>query len=346
MRKRRCHEAVNWTAGLVLLAVLTVPTPGLAQEPDAEEPLLGELIRRFQTKPLTLGMLVQVVGNYAEGSDPVFRDGFVVGNMRLRVNGELDSGWSYLFQTNFVLSPAILDARIGYVTASGLRFDAGRFKTPVSHEFLTYAGSIDFVNRSRAVALLAPGRQTGVQVSRSTERGLAWFAGIFSGQRNLSTEDAVLVAGRLESRTGAEDSERLTVGVNVGYGQNEAIARALIIDGFTGDGWVGGVDARYTLGAYLLAAEVLASQLKADDGSIDGTTWGHHLTAGWMWATNRQLLLRWDRFDDIEDGADDALVFGLNVWPTAATEVQVNYLLPVSGVVSRHQLLVNFQLGF
>lgn len=338
-------------AWIVAAAVFAAPTlvpsgPLSAQDEPAEEPLLEELIRRFQTDPLSLGILLQVVGNYAEGSNAAFRDGFVVGNMRLRLSGELDSGWNYLLQTNFVLSPALLDARIGYRFGSGVRLDAGQFKSPVSYEFLTYGGAIDFVNRSRAVALLAPGRQVGVQVSRQPEWGLGWAVGLFSGPRNLATNDALLVAARLESALALGEGDRLHVGINAGYGQDEGLARALIFEDFHGDGKVAGMDARYTVGRAMLSGEVLYTRIRADDGTPDGHAWGHHLTAGWMWTPNRQVLLRWDRLNSLEGETDDALLFGLNVWPTRATEIQANYVLPVAGPLSRHQALLNLQLGF
>jgi hypothetical protein len=79
------------------------------------------------------------------------------------LSGSLDGDFDYFLQTNFAASPSILDARVGWTASEQFGVWAGRFKTPVSAELLTFAGSLDFVNRSRMVEALAPGRQMGVQ---------------------------------------------------------------------------------------------------------------------------------------------------------------------------------------
>lgn len=50
-----------------------------------------------------------------------------------------------------------------------------------------------------------------------------------------------------------------------------------------------------------------------------------------------------------DDGARERhlLIAGVNAWPTAVTEFQVNYLVdPDDASPERHRLLVNVQFGF
>ncbi|MDA0329929.1 MAG: hypothetical protein O2958_13090 [Gemmatimonadetes bacterium] len=54
-----------------------------------------------------------------------------------------------------------------------------------SRELLTFALAIDFVNRSRVVDALAPGRQMGVQVGGRVGTGANWSIGTFSGPPSL-----------------------------------------------------------------------------------------------------------------------------------------------------------------
>ena len=57
------------------------------------------------------------------------------------------------------------------------------FKAPFSKEFLIGADAIDFVNRSRVVAVLAPGRQIGLQARGRLNPGIPvdYNLGIFNG---------------------------------------------------------------------------------------------------------------------------------------------------------------------
>ena len=130
----------------------------------AEEPLLQSLQQRVKTEALELGMIFQVIGDFHSESRYAGQAGFSVANARVFIKGTLDRRFSYLLQTNFVKSPAILDGRIGYELRPALILDAGQFKTPFSREFLVAASDIDFVNRSQVVTILAPGRQIGMQV--------------------------------------------------------------------------------------------------------------------------------------------------------------------------------------
>lgn len=327
---------------LVMVAFAALlPAAALAQEPA--EPLLTELEQRFKTRPLSVGALLQVVGDVA-GERVGSRNGFSIANMRVSLRGDLDEGFGYFLQANFINSPALLDARMSWTASPALRFDAGRFKTPFSAEFLTGAAAIDFVNRSRVVSTLVPGRQLGVQVGGRTTSSFGYRAGVFSGPSDRSRAESVLAAGRVDFMTPAAAATRLMVGINAAAGENQGI---LDIVDFSPPhtGQLFGADARLTHGRLLLAGEYIHGWL---DSELEGkrATSGFHLTGGVMTSRRTQLLARWDHFAALAAEADDLLIVGLNIWPTRATEVQANYIAPVNSDAQGHQLLVNLQVGF
>ena len=87
----------------------------------------------------------------------------------------------------------------------GLQMRAGHFKVPFSREQLTGPGGLDFIDRSRAVDLLAPGRSAGVAVhGRVANRVVGYEAGAFvrDGTRGLTAPAASepTVAARLTIR--------------------------------------------------------------------------------------------------------------------------------------------------
>ena len=74
---------------------------------------------------------------------------------------------------------------------------------------------------------------------------------------------------------------------------------------------------------------------------------GLYVTVGWHVEANHQILARWDRYRAVAASeADDAIVSGYNVWPTSASEVQVNGIFPLRDSVMPYRLVVNFQIGF
>ncbi|NIR45361.1 MAG: hypothetical protein GWN99_13160 [Gemmatimonadetes bacterium] len=342
------------TAVLALCVTLSLATRAAAQQ-EPEEPLFDELTRLFQTRALSIGALLQTVGTFQADRTLPGGNGFSIGTMRLAVYGELDMGFGYFFQTDFTRTRPLLDASMHYTVAPLLRLDAGLFKVPFSREFLTPAGSIDFVNRARVVASLAPNRQIGVQAGGSLGNGpLAYAVGLFNGNRfseaNTNDNDNFLYAVRLTydaapART-AESRDRLAVGFNLAFSRDDDVVLIGFPGGFEGDRLLVGVDGRWTRDRLLVAAELIAGNLDpVADGSADPFGW--QATLGYMISEKSQLLFRWDKFEpDVGVDADDLFIFGYNLWPTSATEIQLNYAIPTTGGFEEHQLLVNLQVGF
>lgn len=304
----------------------------------AQEPLWDELQRRVKSEPISLGALFQFVADGQTDRSFPGTNGFSVANFRFSLSGRLDGGFDYFLQSNF---GSLLDARIGITVHPSVTIDAGRFKTPYSREFLTGAGSIDFVNRSQSVTALAPNRALGVAVRGPIDDALHYSVGLFNGGGGTggNARGEMLGVARLSWR-----SDGLEVAVNaarqgdrrpLGGGDTPSIAtvRALV-----------GADARLTRGDWLFAAEV-----DVGEGQI-GTPedpWGGFLTVGFMTDEKSQLLVRLDHFETGALGDERTLLIpGWNLWPTAATELQVNAVLPLEGFNGDPQLLINLQLAF
>ncbi len=342
------------TAVLALCVSLSLTTKAWSQQ-EPEEPLLDELTRLFQTEALSIGALLQTVGTFQADRTLPGGNGFTIATMRLAVYGQLDMGFGYFFQTDFTRTRPLLDAAMHYRIAPALRLDAGLFKVPFSREFLTPASSIDFVNRARVVASLAPNRQIGVQAGGSLAEGaLGYAVGLFNGNRfaeaNTNDNDNFLYAVRLTYDAApardADGGERLAFGLNLAFSRDDDVVLIGFPDGFEGDRLLIGVDGRWTRDRLLVAAELLAGDLDpVAAGSADPFGW--QMTLGYMMSRRSQLLFRWDKFDpDVGAEADDLFIFGYNLWPSGATEVQLNYAIPTSGGLDEHQLLANLQVGF
>lgn len=333
-----------FSAMAIVVTVLAAPVPIQGQAPSGPEPVLEDVRAVFQQPGLTVGALLQAV------MDPGFDDQPAraqVAAARLRVSGDLDGGFRYDLQTNFAASPSLLDARVGWAHSDAFAIDAGRFKTPFSREFLTYAGSIDFVNRARVVSALAPNRQLGVRLSGRLDEHVSWAAGGFTGGSNNVPGEPLLGVLRIEG-SGIDVGEEgaLALAGQAGFGQDGAVGAGVGGNAFRGDGVLLGIDGRFTSGPLLLAAEYIRGDWETTFG-VEGDADGLYATVGWHLRENHQVLARWDRFRGASAlDADDAIVLGYNVWPTGATEIQVNGVFPMRDSGLPYRLLVNFQVGF
>ncbi|MDH5196085.1 MAG: OprO/OprP family phosphate-selective porin [Gemmatimonadota bacterium] len=339
---------LTWMA--VACCLFAMPATVLAQD---EEPGFDQLVATFQRPYLTIGTLMQAVADFQIERTVVGSNGFLLGNARLRLSGELDNGFGYLFQTNFTDGPAILDAQIKYRFSGTVAMSAGQFKAPFSYEFLTYGGSIDFVNRATMVTALAPGRQVGADVTLGRNDGPATLtAGIFNGNRIFTSGNdgnGMMVAARAAGRpirADGDGSPELLVGANIAFSRDSDVLIPGVSTSFAGDRTLVGADARLTIDRLVVSGEFIYAHLETTAGATT-EPWGFHTTAGYMLTPKMQALVRWDQLRSVTNPTSHVLLLGYNVWPTKATEIQVNYLIDTDDATfDHHQLLVNFQLGF
>ncbi|NNE43959.1 MAG: hypothetical protein HKN12_07105, partial [Gemmatimonadetes bacterium] len=267
-------------------------------------------------------------------------NGFSMGAFRASARGALDGGVSYFVQTSFTGTPALLDARITHRASPGFGVSVGAMKAPFSAEFLTGAADIDFVNRSRGVSALAPGRQLGLMLDgRLGGSPVHYQAGVFNGNgvRANGNDGGVMGAGRLEVRTAG-----VRAGVSGAVSEDRSVSVGPF-SSFNGTRTLFGADVRATHGAWTGSAEVIGAELDPDGGMAE-KPWGFHVTGALATSPRVQILARLDalKADDIWTRYG---VAGLNFWPTGPTELQFNVLVPLGESTEEPQLLVNAQIN-
>jgi len=340
------------TRGLLpLLLVGFAPRAARAQQ---DSTLDAQLRRALKHDWLSVGMLMQIVGDAQIDRTAPGHNGLTARNARLLLSGHLDGGVSYALQVNAVSTPILLDAKLGLRLGSWSTAEVGRMKVPFSGEQLASAAVLDFVNRARVVSALAPGRQVGAQLHGRTAGGvLDWAGGAFNGTTAAANDnEEFLYVGRLVLHAGGDPAatpagRRFDVGASFGRSRDAAVAFGGLIPSFAGTRTLLGADARWQRGRLLLDGEVLTATLDSL-GAGTHRPRGWQATAGWHLAPHTQVLARWDAMRPDGLGPDaDALVLGFNRWPTALTKIQVNWLVDLRHAApKRHQLLVNLQVAF
>jgi hypothetical protein len=99
---------------------------------------------------------------------------------RVGVTGRITSHVEFELERELEGAGSWRDAFVDVRANRALQLRAGHFKVPFSREQLTGAGSLDFVDRSRAADLIAPGRSAGVAVhGRVGGRAVGYEVGAF-----------------------------------------------------------------------------------------------------------------------------------------------------------------------
>ena len=338
--------------GLRRVIVLGLALAGSAAPLAAQDSLLTELARRFQSEPLRLGLLLQVVGDFQDNRSDGGSNGFRIPNARLKLSGRLDNGFGYLLQTNFASSTVLLDAAVSYRAAEPFTLQAGKFKVPFSGELLTAAGELDFSDRAQVVRVLAPGRQLGAQAGGRLAGGVVRYElGAFNGNTGSGNDDdRLLTAGRIAIAPfqGTPSSTRqLEIAGNVAYSHDTNVSLGALGSSFAGRRTLYGADVRWRHDDWLVAGEFIGARLEPDSGSTSNPL-GWQGTVGFHLSPKFQLLARWDALRPDGLGADsDLLLVGFRAWPTGAVQFRLAYQrdLAVSDS-SPHGVVAGAQLGF
>ena len=159
--------------GCVVAAVLAAAT---ALPASAQTLRLGEAVQITPTARLHADVRKTDAG---EGED-VDLD---LARRRLGVTGRVTSRVEFEVEREIdATTGGWRDVFVNVRATRALQVRAGHFKVPFSREQLTGAGSLDFIDRSRAAALVAPGRGTGVALhGRLLRRTVGYEAGAFVG---------------------------------------------------------------------------------------------------------------------------------------------------------------------
>jgi hypothetical protein len=325
--------------------------PAFSQDEEKYDNFRENLKKEY----FTVEALIQFVSDFQNERTFPGNNGFSIGNARIRLLGELDNGIGYFFQTNFIDSPALLDAKMYWSFSNKFTFHFGLFKAPFSREFLTYADYIDFVNRSQAVNALAPKRQVGVQVSGWLKNNLLMYqTGVFNGnglKGNNNDNQQFLYVARLsffpKQILNLNKTTELEIGINGAGGRdtNLNVANGLLPN-FTGDRRLFGADFRFSKEKLLLSGEYIYSEFRLINSTIF-KPWGYQATIGYLVAQKSQILFRWDSFtcDGLSEDSD-LMIFGYNYFATSFSGFALNYIINTSkSDVKNHQILINVQIS-
>ena len=326
----------------LILALFVVPAHA------ADEPLLDGLRSAFKTRAFSVGALLQNVGDFQGRRTASGQNGFTISNARLSIKGELDQGFDYFLQGNFINAAPLLDARVSYRTPYGFTLDTGLFKTRFGGEFLIPARSIDFVDRSLPMSTFGTGRSAGVNL-RGKAVSTDWSAGVYNGtgpSANGNDDGDLLGVGRLSWKN---EAAGLSGGISAAYGRDRSVSYGSLLTGFHGRRALAGADARWRTGDWMVAAEGIVASLQPAGAGRVIEAGGCYGTLGYHFRENQQALLRFDALETGRLRADARnFVIGWNLWPTDATEVQVNWIVPAAGRArfEDQRFEANFQVGF
>lgn len=308
-----------------------------------------DYIKHFKKDYFTLEMLFQVVADFQPERTISGYNSFSVSNMRLKMKGNLDDNFGYFFQANFNSSNLLLDAIVKYKFSNHFMMEAGQFKVPISKEFLTFAGDIDFVNRSQVADLLTPKRDVGFQFSGKFISDLFEYkAGIFngSGGNKLNNNNSFLFAGRISAKSKTETSS-YEAGINGGYSKNSN--GKIFSMNFEGERIFAGGDFRGEINNFLFSTEFILNKI---DGALDSVQsknepYGYQVTLGYKPFNNHQFLIRYDNLSP--DGIisySEFYIIGYNFWPSKPTELQFNYIIDSrNSELKYHWYLLNLQIS-
>lgn len=351
------NYAVLVSAFLCTLMML-MPSDLLAQQNEAEDDLLEALESFFKQDYLSVGVLLQSQGEFHW--DPDISNGqgentFRIPTARLKVDGVLDEGFSYLLQMDATNTPSLLDVVIGYRISDRLKVSTGLMKPGISAGYLLSAAATDFINRPRVVGTLVGNRDIGILGEAVLAEGLKFTGGIFNGRgQNINSNDnQFYYTGRLEFVSEIEEEATLQFGANIGYGQDNGTdignGRLPAIDG---QRFIYGIDLRLENRALLFSAELLGSSLDYS-ATLDDEVMGFHLTGGYQTTDKLQLLLRYDHVSSDEltvtlfSIPENLLIGGINYSFTDAASFAFNYRVnPDDFDFGNHVMLAQMQIAF
>lgn len=304
---------------------------GFASSPVAAQPSGATGVTVGAGEALQIGGLVQADAILGRETLP---DGFRARSARLRLGGEAEA-LSYVLQTDFASSSALLDAFVQVPLADRMRLRGGLFKTPYSAELLTSRSRLRFAERARVVNALAPARQAGVQLAadltgEDTDTPVTATVGVFNGTRGLTSNDNdhFLYMGRLVGNVPVGPGE-LEWGASAGYSIDDGVTIPNTTSSFFGSRLLAQADAQYETGRWLFAGEIHAADLDSDPPAFpeSQSPFGFYLTAGADLGEGHQVLARVEGYDpDTPAPApDEQLVLGYNYDISSLSRVVVNY---------------------
>lgn len=344
LRTRLERVGGRWIPVLIaVFLLLVVPVRTAAQAPGPEEGVSGLAIAGARFEP-----------------DFSPRDsGFQLFTARVGLKGRVVPGVLYHFQGaagEDLSGVELLDARLELPLDPRFHVSVGQFKAPFSEEALRDKGQLRLLQRSQAVAALAPGRQVGLELSgEALDQRFTYGTGVFNGEGRTAENPGggMLWAGRVafNSVGPAEFYDELVVQV----GASAAAASDSVPppgtvppvpgsgpgvepEGLVGDRLVLGADAKLTYRGAFLQGEYLWAELTPEEGPPGGgdrevTAEGWYAEAGYSLWGALELLARFDSYRPPASESRDFLVLGASLWMSLETRLAFQVALQADGPV-------------
>ncbi len=332
------------------LAAVALATSAAAAQRDAPQPRLDSILARWQQPGLRVNALIRAFGDYQPDRVARGRNGFQVFEARLGIAGEMDGGWRYQLQTGVTRSPALLDVRVGKRFSPTFLVDLGRFKADFSREWILPISDADFAGRSSVALALAPARQMGVQARKTLQGGrVELAAGAYNGNATHTgnDDDDLMFVGRIgtwltKPTRGVQGGWEIAVNAASSHDRDAPIGN--LVASYAGSRRIYGAETWRRGARWMVGAEFIRTELDSLSGARFQPE-GWQGTLGYMLTGDDQLLLRWDvlRADGLAADVDD-LVLGWNRWTSRATQLQLNWLVPLrEHQLDRHRVVLSVQ---
>ena len=304
----------NWlVGGAVLLTTIAASDVARAQVVS-----FGDRPSLHLGTDLRVDVTALVQGDALDASPaPGADDGFDLARRRMGVKGAVGTHVEFEVEREIGAGAPWRDVFVNVRPVRAIQVRAGHFKMPFSLDQLTSASELDFIYRSRAADMLAPGRSTGVSLhGRLAGRMLGYDAGVFrrdgeSARFGTNPGAGETVAARLTVRPLARAQRGnplrdLELGVNategsVPEGRYSLRGRLASRSTFFAPVFVKGrrsrlgADVDWTPGPFGIRAELIRVEDERRDQGLIGDTVpplgadGWYLTATWAVAGRRAM---------------------------------------------------------
>lgn len=322
-----------------------------------------KLFNVLSSRNINIGGYTQV--RYQSLQEPGKTDGFDVRRARLDIKGNFSTEWEYRLQTDFAISPKIIDAYFVYKPFDYLKITGGQFLIPNSLESTTSDSSLETIDRAQISGLTGRnkdalgdqnGRDIGLQASGSlfktaTNRFLLdYYLAYFDGQGiNIAADKNE--SKDIVARVVAHPYEFLDFGISYSNGHDSWTTPARNQDQIRI-----GADVAINYNDFSLRAEYLQAQ----QGTyiVNGVTKdllkdGWYAQAGYFVIPKKlQFVAKYDTFDPTKNNAKNDITsfytLGANLYPNSFVKFQVNYKHKSEQgfSINKDEIVVQLQLKF
>lgn len=295
----------------------------------------------LSSRNLSIGGYTQL--RYQSLQEPLKSDGFDIRRARLDIKGNFSPEWEYRLQTDFAISPKIIDAYFVYKPYDAFKITGGQFIIPVSLENTTSDSSLETIDRAQVSGLAERnkdalgdhnGRDIGLQASGSlfkTESNrflLDYYLGYFNGQGiNIAADknESKDIAARII----AHPYRFLDLGISYSNGYDNfgtPTAKNQVQNRI-------GADVSVNYNDFTFRAEYLQAQqgtYVVSGKTRDLLKEGWYAQLGYFVLPNKlQFVAKYDTFDPTKNNPkNDITTFytlGANLYPNSFVKFQINY---------------------